>query len=63
MTAEGGARYAKGTLIVDMTDPMRNQPVWRSVLQTELTAQPGSASAQQARQAAAAAIFAHFPPQ
>jgi hypothetical protein len=63
MTAEGGARYAKGTLIVDMTDPMRNQPVWRSVLQTELTAQPGSASAEQARQAAAAAIFAHFPPQ
>jgi hypothetical protein len=63
MAVDGGARYAKGTLIVDMIDPMRNQPVWRSVLKTELTAEPGTAAAEQARLAAAAAIFARFPPQ
>ncbi len=63
MSVVGGARYAKGTLIVDMIDAMRNKPVWRSVLKTEMTAQPGSASAERARQAAAEAIFANFPPQ
>jgi len=62
MAVDGGGRYAKGTLIVDMIDPMRNQPVWRSVLKTELTAKPGSAQAEQARLAAAAAVFAQFPP-
>ena len=62
MAVGGGARYAKGTLIVDMVDPMRNQAVWRSVLKTSLTAEPGSAQAEQARLEAAAAIFARFPP-
>jgi hypothetical protein len=63
MTVDGGKRYSKGTLIVDMIDPMRNQPVWRSVLKTSLTGDPGAASAEQARREAAAAIFASFPPQ
>jgi hypothetical protein len=63
MAVDGGKRYAKGTLSVDMIDPMRNQSVWRSVLKTELTGQPGTAAAEQARQEAAAAIFARFPPQ
>lgn len=63
MAVDGGARYSKGTLVVDMVDPLRNQAVWRSVLKTELTADPGSASAEQARLAAATAIFAQFPPQ
>ncbi len=62
MPVSGGARYAKGTLIVDMVDPMRNQAVWRSVLKTSLTGTPGSAQAEQARLDAAAAIFALFPP-
>ena len=55
-------RYAKGTLIVDMVDPMRNQPVWRATLHTQLTGQPGTAQAEQARQKAAAELFAQFPP-
>lgn len=55
-------RYAKGTLIVDMIDPVRGQPVWRSRLHTRLTAEPDSPGAEQARQEAAAAIFADFPP-
>jgi hypothetical protein len=62
MAVDGGARYARGTLIVDMIDPMRNQPVWRSVLKTALTAKPESAAAAQARLDAAAAMFAQFPP-
>jgi hypothetical protein len=63
MAAGGATRYSRGTLIVDMVDPMRNQPVWRSVLHTGLTADPGSDKAEEARQAAAAAVFASFPPQ
>ena len=63
MAVDGGQRYSKGTLSVDLIDPMRNQPVWRSVLKTELTGEPGSAAAEQARLEAAAAIFSRFPPQ
>lgn len=59
----GGHRYAHGTLIVNMVDPLRNQAVWRSVLKTSLTGDPGAASAEAARQQAAADIFAGFPPQ
>lgn len=62
MAVVGGKRYSKGTLIVDMVDFMRNQPVWRSVLKTELTAHPDSARADEMREAAAAAMFANFPP-
>jgi hypothetical protein len=63
MSADSRMRFAKGTLIVDMIDPMRNQAVWRSVLKTSLTGDPGAASAERARQEAAAAVFARFPPQ
>jgi hypothetical protein len=59
----GGHRYAHGTLIVNMVDPLRNQAVWRSVLKTSLAGDPGSASAEASRQQAAADIFAGFPPQ
>jgi len=45
-----------------MTDPLRNRPVWRSELQTKLTGDPNSPGAEQARQAAATAVFADFPP-
>ena len=63
MLVDGGFRYSKGTLRVDLVDPMRNQAVWRTVLKTELTGDPGTARADQARLEAAAAIFARFPPQ
>ena len=63
MVADGGFRYSKGTLSVDLVDPMRNQAVWRAVLKTELTGDPGTDRADQARLEAAAAIFARFPPQ
>ena len=55
-------RYAKGTLIVDMYDPIRSLPVWRSRLHTRLTAEPGSEQAERDRREAAAAMFAQFPP-
>lgn len=60
-SAGDNAQYSKGTLIVDMTDPMRNRAVWRSILQTELV-QAGSAPTDEARRAAAVAVFARFPP-
>ena len=63
MAVGGGLRYSRGTLIVDVIDPMRNQAVWRSVFKTELTGDTGTARAEQARREAAAAIFAQFPPQ
>lgn len=63
MAVDGGYRYAKGTLIVDMVDPIRNQAVWRSVLKTGLTGDPDTARAEQDRQDAAAVVFARFPPQ
>lgn len=63
MAVDGGYRYSKGTLIVNMVSPMRNQAVWRSVLKTSLTDNPDSASAEAARSQAAAEIFASFPPQ
>lgn len=55
-------RYAKGTLSVDLYDPIRGLPVWRSTLRTQLTAEPGSERAERARREAAAAMFANFPP-
>ena len=55
-------RYAKGTLSVDLYDPIRGLPVWRSTLRTRLTAEPGSEQAERDRREAAAAMFANFPP-
>ena len=55
-------RFAKGTLSVDMYDPVRGLPVWRSILRTRLTAEPGSEQAERDRREAAAAMFANFPP-
>ena len=52
------------TIIIRLLgESMRNQAVWRSVLKTELTDDPASAGAEQARLDAAAAVFARFPPQ
>ena len=59
----GSGRYGKGTLIVDLTDIMRNQPVWRSVLKTRLGGAIDPAELERERMLAAEAVFADFPPQ
>jgi hypothetical protein len=61
--AYAGGRYGKGTLVVDMTDIMRNQAVWRSVLKTRLSAATDPAELERERMLAAEAVFADFPPQ
>ena len=58
----GSGRYGKGTLIVDLTDIMRNQPVWRSVLKTRLGTATDPAELERERMLAAQAVFADFPP-
>ncbi|MEM1152795.1 MAG: DUF4136 domain-containing protein [Pseudomonadota bacterium] len=63
MAVDGGERYSKGTLIVDMVDPIRNQAVWRTDMDVELYANPGSDRAAQAWATATSAMFANFPPQ
>ena len=54
--------YAKGTLVVDMIDPIRNRPVWRSVFKSQLRAEPDSEKSGEYRRTAAQAVFADFPP-
>lgn len=55
-------QYTQGTFIVDMIDPVRNQSVWRSIIESRLQSNPDPADAPARRQEAAAAIFAQFPP-
>lgn len=55
-------QYTQGTLIVDLIDPVRLQSVWRSVVQSRLREQNDPQAAAELRAAAAAAIFAEFPP-
>lgn len=55
--------YAGGTLIVDMTDIMRNKPVWRSVYETSLDVETDPGKLERERSLAAQAVFANFPPQ
>jgi len=55
-------QYTQGTFIVDMIDPMRNQSVWRSIIESRLQPQPDPEKASASREEAAAAIFAQFPP-
>ena len=52
--------YTQGTFIVDLIDPRLKQSVWRSVVQSRLKAEPETD--QEKYNAAAAAIFASFPP-
>ena len=33
-------QYTEGTFIVDMVDPVRNQSVWRSTIQSRLKSRP-----------------------
>ena len=55
-------QYTQGTFIVDMIDPMRNQSVWRSIIESRLQSRPDPEQAPARRQEAARAIFAGFPP-
>ncbi len=55
-------QYTQGTFIVDMIDPLRNQSVWRSIIQSELKPQPEGDKAAERRKKAATAVFAEFPP-
>lgn len=55
-------QFTQGTFIVDLIDPERLQSVWRSVFESRLRNQPDPAQAEENRRAAAAAIFAGFPP-
>lgn len=57
-----GNDYTKGTLVVDMTDPMRNQAVWRGIFQSRLKAQPDPQESDAIRRTAVTAIFSDFPP-
>ena len=55
-------QYTQGTLIVDLIDPVRNQSVWRSIIQSRLQSEPDPAESEARRREAAQAIFAPFPP-
>lgn len=55
-------QYTQGTFIVDMIDPMRNQSVWRSIIESRLQPEPDPEKASARREEAASAIFAQFPP-
>jgi len=55
-------QYTQGTFIVDMIDPSLHRSVWRSIIQSELKAQPDQDKAAERRKRAAASVFAQFPP-
>lgn len=55
-------QYTQGTFIVDMIDPVRNQSVWRSIIESRLQSSPDPEQAPERRQEAATAILAQFPP-
>jgi hypothetical protein len=55
-------QYTQGTFIVDMIDPIRNQSVWRSIIESRLQSDPTPDGADARRKEAARAIFAQFPP-
>ena len=52
--------YTEGTFIVDMIDPAANQSVWRGTTQSKLKSEVENEQAKY--NAAAASIFASFPP-
>ena len=55
-------QYTQGTVIADIIDPLRNQSVWRAIIQSRLQSQPDPENAQERREEAARALFAEFPP-
>jgi hypothetical protein len=64
-TSNGSVRvtqYTRGTLIVDLIDPVRMQSVWRSVIESRLREQRDLEQAAETRRTAVDAIFVGFPP-
>lgn len=53
-------QYTEGTFIVDLIDPLRNRSVWRSTIQSRISAAPVT---DEARQLAAEAVLAPYPPE
>jgi len=62
----GGSRsaheYTRGTLIIDMIDPVALRSVWRAVMESPIRAQADPEQAAQNRRTAARQILAEFPP-
>jgi hypothetical protein len=56
-------QYTEGTFIVDLIDPLKNQSVWRSTIQSEIRAQPDPERTADNRRIAAQAVLEPFPPQ
>ena len=55
-------QYTMGTLIVDMIDPLRNQSVWRAIVDSRLRSSPTPEQTAELNREAARALFAEFPP-
>jgi hypothetical protein len=55
-------QYTRGTLIVDLLDPVRMQSVWRSVLESRMREQRDLEQAAETRRTVVEAIFVEFPP-
>jgi hypothetical protein len=55
-------QYTRGTLIVDLLDPVQMQSVWRSVLESRMREQRDLEQAAETRGTAVEAIFVGFPP-
>ncbi|MFT7289397.1 MAG: hypothetical protein ACI87W_003527 [Halieaceae bacterium] len=55
-------QFTEGTFVVDLIDPARSRSVWRSMIQSQLSAKPDPEKAASNRAKAAKAIFAPFPP-
>lgn len=61
-TGESVGKYTRGSLVVDMSDPIRLGPVWRSDYKMELRSDMDPQQATKTRRAAVRALFADFPP-
>jgi hypothetical protein len=55
-------QYTRGTLIVDLLDPMRMRSVWRAILESRMREQRDLEQAAETRRTAVEAIFVGFPP-
>ena len=55
-------QYTRGTLIVDLLDPVRMRSVWRSILESRMRDMSDPVRAEEIRSTAVEAIFAEFPP-
>jgi hypothetical protein len=61
-TGEKMGKYTDGTLVVDMSDPIRLQAVWRSDYKAEIKTTEDPQQNAAVLKAAVQALFADFPP-